>query len=98
MNIIKQLAPEVVYSKCPLLEVPLYVCSLVCISSVCLCSKYLTHLMLMYVMGICTMKIRNSANGSMVRNGASVLQSLPQGIEFAVLDSARVSRNNDESC
>ena len=31
-------------------------------------------------------------------NGASVLQSLPQGIEFAVLDSARVSRNNDESC
>ena len=31
---------------------------LVCISSVCLCSKYLTHLMLMYVMGICTMKIR----------------------------------------
>ena len=54
--------------------------------------------MLMYVMGICTMKIRNSANGSMVRNGASVLQLLPQGIEFAVLDSARVSRNNDESC
>ena len=32
--------------------------------------------MLMYVMGICTMKIRNSANGSMARNGASVLQSL----------------------
>ena len=85
----------VLYSKCPLLEVPLYGCSLVCISCVCLCS-YSPHA------HVCDGNLHHEDQKQCKRQygekWSKCLQSLPQGVDSAVLDSARVLRNNGESC